>query len=261
MKNKDLAKFYERIYKGGEKKHYTKFLLGKRKLPEDIHEVLAEVNWPGKSVLEVGCGTGLLSYMIAKRGAKKVVGIDFAKSAIQLARKKYRHPHLKYYCEDIKNYRGIYNVIVFMGTLEHMDDPFTVIKRSKKYLKSKGSLIITCPNWTNPRGYILQTLWHLFGAPITLTDLHYLTPIEFQKWAKQLDMRLKWRTFDYDWAHGERLVSDFRRRLPKVLKDAKLSSNKKNVNDFSRWIKEHIIPLNHKTKFSGATGLYHYRLD
>ena len=261
MKNKDLTKFYNLVYQGGEKKHYTKLLLAKGKLPKDGYEVLHEVNWRGKSVLEVGCGTGFLSYLIAKDGAKKVVAIDFSKRAIQLARKQYKHPCLEYHCQNIKNHQGKYDVIILVGTLEHMNNPLAVLKRLKNHLKSKASLIITCPNWTNPRGYILQTLWHLFRAPITLADLHYLTPVEFQKWAKQLGMRLKWRTFDYDWAHGKHLVSDLRRRLPKVLKDAKLSFNKKNINGFLRWIKEHILPLDHKTKFSGAIGLYHYRLD
>ncbi len=51
--------------------------------------------WKNKSVLDVGCGTGLFSYMIAKKGAK-VTGIDYAKQAITIANKTYTHQNLTY---------------------------------------------------------------------------------------------------------------------------------------------------------------------
>lgn len=261
MKNKNLKKFYSNVYtKKGEKKHYTKLLFGKTRIPNEEREVLKEINWRGKTVLDVGCGTGLLCYEIVKRGAKKVVGIDFARGAIEVARATYEYPRLQYLCEDIKDHRGRYDVIVSLGTLEHMDKPFFMLRRLKeRYLKRGGSIIVTCPNWTNPRGYMLQTLWHLFRARITLADLHYLTPIEFDNWAEKLEMFLGWRTFDYDWAHGERLIKDFKRRIPNVLRDSKLPRHQKNIDGFVGWIRTHILPLDHRKKFSGATGLYHFK--
>ncbi len=259
--NKNLKKFYSDVYvRKGEKKHYTKLIFSKTKIPNEEREVLQEINWRGKTVLDVGCGTGLLCFQIARRGAKKIVGIDFARGAIEVARSTYQHPRLGYFCEDIKDHHGRYDVIVSLGTLEHMDNPFSMLKRLKeRHLKPWGSLVGTCPNWTNPRGYMLQTLWHLFRARITLADLHYLTPIEFENWAKKLKMFLRWRTFDYDWAHGDRLIKDFKRRIPNVLRDSKLPRNKKNIDSFIRWIRTHILPLNHRQKFSGATGLYHFK--
>lgn len=104
-----------------------------------------------------------------------------------------------------------------------------------------------------------MSLWYLFRAPVTLADKHYLTPIEFEKWSKVLGMKLVWRTFDHDWAHGERLLKDLKRRLPNVMRDAKLSVNQQRIDDFIKWIEEHVIPLNHKIRFSGASGLYHFR--
>lgn len=261
MKNKDLKKFYSHVYaKKGEQRHYTKLLLKKTVIPNEERQVLREITWRGKEVLDVGCGTGLICYEIIKRGAKRVVGIDFSFGAIEVAKKTHVHSGLSYYCEDIKKHRGKYDVIVSLGTLEHMDNPFAILKKLKTHLKPGGSLIVTCPNWTNPRGYILQTLWHLFRARITLADIHFLTPIEFEQWAQKLHMPLSWRTFDYDWAHGERLVKDFEHRISNVLRDSKLPRNQRHINEFIRWIQSHIVPLNHKKKFSGATGLYHFQL-
>ena len=86
--------------------------------------------------------------------------------------------------------KGKYDVIVSLGTLEHMDDPLRSLMHLKSLLLPGGKLVLTCPNWSNPRGYMLLTLYFLFNAPITLADLNYLTPVEFQKWAKKLKMKL-----------------------------------------------------------------------
>lgn len=253
---KRLVSFYNKVYKKGEKKHYTKLLFTK-KMPNDVREVLKEVKWHGKTVVDVGCGTGRLAYHLAKRGAK-VLGIDFSEQAIKIARSTYRHPNLEFRSMDVKKLTGVYDAVVSLGALEHMDNPPGVLKRLKAHVKRRGSIIIVCPNWTNPRGYALLTLWYLFRAPITRADLHYLTPIEFEKWSKVLGMGLAWRTFDHDWAHGERLIKDFKRRLPSVLHDAGLPLNQKYINDFIKWIEEHVVPLDHKTRFSGASALYHF---
>ena len=147
-------------------------------------------------------------------------------------------------------------MIVSIGTLEHMDNPLETLKLFKRHLNSKGYIIITSPNWTNPRGYILLTLWYLFKAPITLADLHYLTPLDFQNFAKKLKMKITWKTFDRSWSHGDVLISDFKKRLPNVLHDARLPSNEKQIDSFIQWIKTNITPLNNDLPHSGATGLY-----
>jgi SAM-dependent methyltransferase len=151
---------------------------------------------------------------------------------------------------------GKYDVIVSIGTLEHMDDPFGVLKRFKKHLKPGGKIVVTSPNWTNPRGYILQTLFQLFDMKITLADLHYLTPIEFERWARKLGMKLYWRTFDRDWAHGNKLIADFNRRLPLVFKSSGKHLSSQQVKSFTSWLEDHVVALDHNTPSSGAIGIY-----
>ena len=65
---------------------------------------------------------------------------------------------------DVFDLKGKFDVIVSIGTLEHTDDPFTTLKFLKRHLSKNGKIIITTPNWTNPRGYMLMTLLHLFDA-------------------------------------------------------------------------------------------------
>ena len=255
-KNKDLVDFYQKVYLKGEEKHYTDFVT-KNKISSEPSEILKELSWKNKKVLDVGCGTGYFTYHAAKKGAN-VLGIDYAEEGINIAKKKYKHKNLKFEKLDVKNVKEKFDIIVSIGVMEHMDDPYQVLKLLKSRLTPKGKIIITTPNWTNPRGYILMTLKFLFEAPVTLADLHYLTPIEHIKWAKKLRMNLKWRTIEKSWAHGHDLILDLERRIPNVLRDAKLPNNKKNISKFLDWLKQDVMTFDNSLPNSGAVGLYVY---
>ena len=245
--------------KKGETKHFTSYI-STGTTTDEIKEVLKELNWKNKLVLDVGCGTGLFAYGASKLGSKQVLGIDFSKNAIEIAKKTHKNHNLQYQVLDVKEIKSKYDVIVSLGTLEHVDNVLAVLKILKKHLTQNGKIIVTSPNWTNPRGYVLMTLWYLFKAPITLADLHYQTPIDFQNYAKKLNMHLKWRTIDRSWAHGEILISDFQRRLPNVLRDAKLPKSSKNIKNFLNWLKVNVVSLDNTLPHSGATGLYVFSL-
>lgn len=246
MKNKDLQIFYNKTFKKKERIRQT----------SEFEEVLKESSWKRKTVLEVGCGTGKFAYIIAKKGAK-VLGVDYSKTAIEIAQRKYKHNNLTFKHLDItQQISGKYDVIVSIGTLEHFDKPFKMLRIFKKHLNKGGTIVITSPNWSNPRGYILICLYYLFNAPITLADLHYLTPVDFMNWATKLQLQLKWRTIEKSWAHGEQLINDLQRRIPKVLSDANLPNHKHRIKNFLTWLNEKIIPLNNSLSHSGAIGLY-----
>ena len=252
-KNKNLKQFYNRVYVKGEKKHFT--IKRETASLSEIKEVLKQISWKGKKVLDVGCGTGLFAYNAAKRGAF-VLGIDFSTEAIDIANSQYTHKNLKFQSMDVNEIKEKFDVIVSNGTLEHMDDPLKSLKLFKKHLTKNGCIITTSPNWSNPRGYMLMPLLLLFNAPITLADLHYFTPVDFKNFSKQLGMSLSWKTFDKSWGHGDILVQDFKKRLPNVLRDSNLPNKKKNIDLLIKWIQNNINKLNHDLPHSGATGLY-----
>ena len=260
MKNKNLKRFYDAVYKKGERRHYTPLLLSGDKVPPAKLEVLREISWKGKTVLDAGCGTGELAGLIAKRGVKRVVGIDYSKDAIAVAQKNWKAPNLEFFQKDINQIKEKFDIIVSLGTLEHLDEPFVVLKKLKNLLNPSGSLIITCPNWTNPRGYILQTLRFLFDAKITLADIHYFSPLDFQNFAKNLNMKLTWRTVDHSWAQGEKMVKDFEKRLPNIfLKDDRFKVSSSQIAELINWATKTIVPIEQKKPHSGAVGLYHFR--
>jgi len=251
--NKNLKNFYNKVYTKGEKNHFT--IKRESVSLSEIKEVLKQVSWRDKKVLDVGCGTGLFAFNAAKKGAI-VLGIDFSIEAIELARSQHHHKNLKFLSTDINTIKEKFDVIVSNGTLEHMDNPIKTLRLLKRHLNKNGCIIITSPNWTNPRGHMLIPLFLLFDAPITLVDLHYFTPIDFKNFAKKLDMKLFWKTFDRSWGHGKILVEDFKKRIPNVLHDAKLPNDKKKINLLIKWIEKNISLMNNDLPHSGATGLY-----
>jgi len=258
MKNRDLKKFYNRVYTRGEKKHYSKLLFGEA-VTEEKKAVLDEISWKSKEVLDIGCGTGELAYRIALKGAKRVIGIDYSYMAIHIGKSQYRKENLHFECADLSTVSGSFDVIIIVGVLEHIDNPFNLLRKAKKLLKKGGSLIITCPNWSNARGYILLALKELFDAQITLVDFHYFTSVEFEEWAKKLRMKLTWKTIEQSWGHGKKMIQDFKKRLPNVLRDVPAFKNPKAITNFISWLDKHAVPLEENTQGSGAVGFYHFK--
>lgn len=256
QKNSSLVPIYNEIYKKGERVHYAKYINEKGKIPLEEQMVLNATNFKGKHVLDAGCGSGVMVEAILDKGAKSVVGVDYSKEAIDRAKIEHPDKRLQFVCEDILKHTGKYDVIVSLGTLEHMDNPYQVLKQFKKQLKPGGKIILTCPNWTNPRGYMLLTLKYLFNARITLADINHLTPLEFIAWSKKLNMKLGWETFDSDWSQGDKLVKDFKKRIPNVLRDMGIVNKDEEIDKFLLWIKTHIVPTEKETKYNGALGIY-----
>ena len=254
LENARLSKLYDGVYKKSEQKHFTSFLAKGKPSAEHL-KIIELFSWKGKKVIDVGCGTGLFAHLVAKKGAE-VTGIDFSEQAIKLAQRNHSHRKLHFKKMNVNELKGKFDVIVSIGTLEHVDKPLYLLKFFKKHLNTNGKIIITSPNWTNPRGYMLMTIYHLFNAPITLFDLHYLTPIDFINWSKALGMRLKWKTFDDSWAQGETLLKDFKRRLPKVCEDISFRNKEARINSLLKWIKKNVLPFENSLPHSGAIGLY-----
>jgi len=256
MTNKDLRSIYDAIYKKGADEHYTK---SKYNLRKEIHDAILEsTDWNGKSVLDVGCGTGDFAFLLANTGSAAVTGIDYSPEAIREATANHKHPNLRFVEKNLFEMDGMFDVIVSLGTLEHMDDPLEGLRSMKNLLNDNGSIIVTVPNFLNPRGFILLTLLHLFDAKITLADLHHLSPTHFEKWADELDMDLDWKTVNHSWGCTDVAAADLRERLPKVSSSSNLGLTEEGIASLTNWLEQNAAPLYQEpTKTSGALGVFH----
>ena len=103
-----------------------------------------------------------------------------------------------------------------------------------------------------------MTLYFLFNAPITLADLHYLTPNEHLKMAKKVNMKLKWRTIEASWGNGKIMIKDFEKRIPNIMKDMDKKIDKKRIKIFLKWLKNNVSDMDNSLPQNGAIGLYVY---
>ena len=54
---------------------------------------------PGETVIDVGCGSGVLAFVAAKLGAAKVYGVDLSQRAVEAARENAKRLGLDHICE------------------------------------------------------------------------------------------------------------------------------------------------------------------
>lgn len=78
------------------------------------------------AVLDLGCNLGDISFRIAVK-AKKIVGIDYAPKAIEIANSRYSRENLSFLCTEaydfLKSNDEKFDVLILSHILEHLDDP------------------------------------------------------------------------------------------------------------------------------------------
>ncbi len=132
----------------------------------------------GLSILDIGCGGGLLSEPMASLGAK-VTGIDASNKNIQVAKYHSKKNKLKinYFNsspESLKT-KEKFDVVLNMEIVEHVENVDHFIKESSKFLKKSGVMFIATLNKT-----LKSYIFAIIGAEYILKWL----PIGTHDWEK-----------------------------------------------------------------------------
>jgi len=226
MNNKKLQEKYEDVYKQGKEGFFSRFVNGKD-ISETDEAVWKSVDWSNKKVIDVGCGTGETSAGIARLGANLVLGIDYSDNAIKIANDRHNIENLKFKVGSFENIisstSNLFDVVISLGTLEHMDDPKAVLREMLKMVNKNGKVVLTCPYFINVRGIVWMTLALALDVPMSLTDKHFISPFDIREWLIGTDFELSEVTyFDHERANGELMLSDMDKRLKNALRDADL---------------------------------------
>ncbi|MFA6121171.1 MAG: bifunctional 2-polyprenyl-6-hydroxyphenol methylase/3-demethylubiquinol 3-O-methyltransferase UbiG [Sideroxydans sp.] len=152
----------------------------------------------GKTVLDVGCGGGILSEALAGAGAT-VTGIDLADKSLSVAKLhllesgkqvEYRKVAVEVLAEERP---ASFDVVTCMEMLEHVPDPAAVVAACAKLVKPNGHVFFSTLN-RNPKSY----LFAIIGAEYVLNLLprgthdyaKFIKPSELAQWCRNAGLNV-----------------------------------------------------------------------
>lgn len=141
-----------------------------------------------KSVLDVGCGSGLLGQLYGEKG-NIVYGIDSAREVEAICKKRLT----KFFLADITDFRRIrqlvknkrFDIIIFADVLEHLVDPVATALFYKQFLKSNGLMYISLPNIA-----VWYARWSLLLGNFNYTETGVLDKTHLRFFTKKNILRL-----------------------------------------------------------------------
>ena len=112
--------------------------------------------------MDIGCGGGILSEAMARRGAH-VTGIDMGEAPLAVARLhllesgldiSYHKASAEAFAAD---HAGTFDVVTCLQMLEHVPDPSAIIKACATLLKPGGNLFVSTIN-RNPKSWLFAVV-------------------------------------------------------------------------------------------------------
>lgn len=99
---------------------------------------------PGKTVLDVACGTGVLIPDYLKRNVKSVTAVDIADEMVKIAKKKFPQENVEIICGDIEEalFSQGFDCIVVYNAFPHFPEPKRLVKGLISLLNPGGTLTI-----------------------------------------------------------------------------------------------------------------------
>ncbi|MGM0857172.1 MAG: bifunctional 2-polyprenyl-6-hydroxyphenol methylase/3-demethylubiquinol 3-O-methyltransferase UbiG [Pseudomonadota bacterium] len=159
----------------------------------------ARAGLAGKKVLDVGCGGGILSEAMARRGAD-VTGIDLGEAPLGVARLhaqeqgvaiEYRHVSVEALAEQQP---GHYDVVTCMEMLEHVPDPASVVRACAALVRQGGYVFFSTLNRT-PKSYAFAILGAEYVLKLLPRGTHdyakFIRPSEMASWNRRSGLEVR----------------------------------------------------------------------
>jgi 2-polyprenyl-6-hydroxyphenyl methylase/3-demethylubiquinone-9 3-methyltransferase len=152
-----------------------------------------------RTVIDIGCGGGILSESMAKRGAI-VTGLDVAPTVLSVAKLhalQNNIPALQYEHSTAEQYAELFpakfDVVTCMELLEHVPDPLSLIQACAKLVKPNGHLFFSTLNRT-PKSYMFAVLGAEYALNLLPRGTHqydkFIKPSELDIWLRKANLQL-----------------------------------------------------------------------
>jgi len=146
-----------------------------------------KVNIKGLEILDIGCGGGILSELLSRKGAN-MTAIDLADGPLNVAKIRQKKSQLpikyrKISTTDIVKEKNQFDVVTCLEMLEHVPDPSIVVKECAQLCKKDGHLFFSTIN-RNLKSFIFA----IMGAEYILNILPKGTH-EYEKLIKPSELK------------------------------------------------------------------------
>jgi SAM-dependent methyltransferase len=107
----------------------------------------------GQTVLDYGCGTGGDALEMARRGARRVIGLDIFPQALAVASRAAERANLADRCTFQTTTEEKADAIICIDCFEHFGDPAAVLRTMADLLNPGGTVFVSFgPPWLHPYG-------------------------------------------------------------------------------------------------------------
>ena len=166
--------------------------------PLRLEWINARVPLAGKTVLDVGCGGGILAESIAKKGTK-VTGIDLSEKALKVADLHSLESGVAVRYELIaaeelaSREAGHYDVVTCMEMLEHVPDPAAIVQACATLVKPGGHVFFSTLN-RNPKSYLFAIIGAEYILRLLPRGTHdymkFITPAELSQYIRRAGLEV-----------------------------------------------------------------------
>jgi len=121
----------------------------------------------GLRVVDMACGEGYGSDVLARAGAGHVVGVDANPEAHEHARLRYTRANLRFERDMVERFDEPCDALVFLQTIEHVQNPHDLLERFKTLLAgaTNGVAYVSTPNvltLASPGAERSGNPWHVY---------------------------------------------------------------------------------------------------
>jgi 2-polyprenyl-3-methyl-5-hydroxy-6-metoxy-1,4-benzoquinol methylase len=96
--------------------------------------------------LDIGCAEGFFGAALLERGFTEVVGVEPVSEVADRARARLSRVVVGTFDDIDRSSLGLFDVVAFGDSLEHMLDPWKALRDAREMLTSDGVLLLSVPN-------------------------------------------------------------------------------------------------------------------
>lgn len=167
--------------------------------PLRVEYIKKNVDLESRSVLDIGCGGGILTESLASLGAN-VTGLDMNLPLIKVAKLHLLESGLKVNYlhtsaeEHAAAHPAQYDIVTCLEMLEHVPDPEAIVKACSALVKPGGHLFFSTIN-RNPKAYLFAILGAEYILNLIPKNTHhyakFIRPSELTSWLNNANLQAK----------------------------------------------------------------------